>query len=740
MLKITKIAATAAGISISYCGAAIAQTQLPDIVVTTPSPIAAKPALEQAPGPTAPISPPSKKQASPAPNVAPPPKVVAPIVPTPALPAGISLSIAADPTFSATTVIGQRELVAQSAPTVGDALATQPGIASTGFAPGASRPVIRGLGGFRVSVQENGLGTGDVQKLSDDHAVPIDPLAAERIEVVRGPAALRFGSQALGGVVNATNSRIPEAIPQGGFRAMTSGGFNSVNGGREGSGMVEAGAGNFVIHADTFARSAGDYRIPGGRQANTGFDSSGYSLGGSYVVNQGYFGLAYSSFASTYFIPGSEAAARRNHIVLDQTKLTGKGEWRVRDYGIEAIRYWFSALDYKHDEVDGLGSDAIVGSTFLNKQMEARAEVQHKAVATGLGELRGAAGLQWGDRKLSAAGGDGVLLDPTKTRTLAGYVFEELQLTQRLKLQAAARIEQANVRGTASTFPTGLLPPPDDPDQTPANRTFTPKSGSFGLLYSLPLGIVARGTLQHTERAPDATELFYKGPHDATQTFEIGDPALKIEQANTIEFGLKRARGQFRFDASAYHTQFKDFIYKRFTGVKCDGDFASCGAGSELDQIAYAQRNASFYGAEVQTEFDIAPIWHGMWGIEGRYDFVHATFEDKTFVPKITPHRLGGGLFYRDTNWLARVSLLHAFGQNRIASFETPTAGYNLLNAEVSYTMKLDPLAGIARDFVIGIKAENLLDADIRNHVSYKKDEVLQPGRSVRVFGTLKLN
>lgn len=176
------------------------------------------------------------------------------------------------------------------------------------------------------------------------------------------------------------------------------------------------------------------------------------------------------------------------------------------------------------------------------------------------------------------------------------------------------------------------------------------------------------------------------------------------------------------------------------TGATCDDDFASCGTGTELDQVVYAQRDATFYGAELQTELDIAPIWRGMWGIEGRYDFVHATFEDGTFVPKISPHRLGGGVYYRDANWLARISLLHAFSQNQIATFETSTNGYNLLNAELSYTMKLDPFAGANREFVLGVKGENLLDDDIRNHVSSKKDEVLQPGRSVRLFGTVRFN
>ena len=223
-----------------------------------------------------------------------------------------------------------------------------------------------------------------------------------------------------------------------------------------------------------------------------------------------------------------------------------------------------------------------------------------------------------------------------------------------------------------------------------AKRKFLPKSVSAGFLYDLPHGIVARLTAQHVERAPDATELFYKGPHDFTATFEIGTPGLTIEGANTFELGFKRAKGDFRFDASVYHTDFKNFIYKRFTGAKCDDDFASCGIGSELDQIIYSQQDATFYGAELLGELDIARIWRGVWGIDGQYDFVHATFKDGTYVPKMPPHRLGGGIYYRDVHWLARINLLHAFRQDEFAAFDTPTPGYNLLNAELSYTTRFD--------------------------------------------------
>ena len=240
--KHVMVVLAAVGAGVCSPVAAQAQTQLPGITVTTPSPVAPG-AISRAPA-TAP------QQTAPAPDLA-----------------GTGLQISPDQNFVATTVVTPQQLLSQPSSTLGDALAARPGIAATTFAPGASRPVIRGLSGFRVRIQENGLSTGDVSALSDDHAVPIDPLAAGQVEVVRGPATLRYGSQAIGGVVNAVNNRIPTAIPANGILVETRGGFSTVDDGRNGAAIVEAGAGNFVIHADTFARCGQRLRHPHRRGA-----------------------------------------------------------------------------------------------------------------------------------------------------------------------------------------------------------------------------------------------------------------------------------------------------------------------------------------------------------------------------------------------------------------------------------------------------------------------------------------
>ena len=638
-------------------------------------------------------------------------------------------------------MVQQREIAATPGATLADALQYKPGLAASTFAPGASRPVIRGLDNARVRIQENGIGSHDVSTVSEDHAVPIDPFAADQIEVVRGPATLRYGSQAIGGVVNATNGRIPETIPRGGVSAEVRGGLGSVDNGGDGGFKVTAGAGNFAVHADAFRRHAGDYNTPQGRQFNSFVDSDGFSVGTSLVGREGFIGVSFTRFNSLYGIPGADALAERVRIDLTQNKFQSRGEWRVRDFGIEAIRYWFGHSDYAHDEIGFATGSPEVGSRFLNKENEGRIEVQHLPVMTPLGELRGAVGTQIGNRKTTATSFEGdSLLEPARTKSVAAFWFEELQVTRRLRLQAAARIEETKVDGT------GLdLTDPAAPALVAGERTFRPLSASVGALYELPLGIVARLTGQYVERAPDAAELFSKGLHEATGTFEIGNPFLDIESARTAEIGLRKARGQFRFDASLYYTRFHGFIFKQRTGQTCDGTLDTCtpaGGGTELDQVLFQQREATFYGLDSGAQLDVGRIWSGVWGIDAQYDFVRAEFDDAAGgnVPRIPPHRAGAGVYYRDINWFARLGFLHAFDQNRLGDNETPTKGYTLLNADLAYTVETGAQGGMVPEVTIGVKGENLLDDDVRNHVSFKKDEVLLPGQTVRLYGIIKLN
>ncbi|MGD9805953.1 MAG: TonB-dependent receptor [Hyphomicrobiaceae bacterium] len=753
-----KGAALAAAIGCALVSQANAQTQLPGIEVTTPSPVT-KP-IRKSPPARAAKEVQSRPRGTPTPSPT-PAAVSAPPLDEVPLPGSL---VVVDDAFAAITVVTERDLLASPGPTIADTLALRPGITSSTFSPGSNRPVIRGLDTYRVRIQENGIGTADVAALSEDHGVPIDPFAAERVEVVRGPATLRYGSQAIGGVVSVENNRIPMFIPPRGYSAELKGGLSSGDLGRDGAFQVTSGAGNVAVHVDAFKRRTFDYDTPHGTQANTFVDAKGVSLGGSWIWADGFFGVAWTRYQSLYGIPGEEAEEAKPRIDLLQDKLTAKGEWRVRDHGIEAIRLWLGSSryghnevvragahghgdqdehdhDHDHDHVEEMLSGDMIGTRFTNREREARAEVQHMPVRTSFGEFHGAAGIQWGDKRMRGFGVeepvDG-LLDPVATQSMiAGFLFEELEVTRRLRLQAAGRIEGSASEGTGVENPLVAT----DPEKF--SRDFTPVSGSLGMLYELPLGVVARLTAQHTERAPDLGELYSKGVHEATGTFEIGNPDLGVEKANTIELGFKRAKGAFRFDASVFHTVYDGFIFKSFTGRKCDDTLDTCGTGEELDELVFAQRDARFTGAELGGELDVGRVGRGIWGVSGQYDFVRARFEGGDNVPRIPPHRLGAGLYYRDLAWRASLSGLHAFRQNDVFALDvrdTPTNGYTMLNAELAYTFKTTAVVGDPTEMTIGLRGENLLDDDIRNHVSFKKDEVLQPGRTIRLFGSIKLN
>lgn len=644
-----------------------------------------------------------------------------------------------DTTFQSTTGIAGREIERSNAASLADLLSGLPGVASSTFAPGASRPNIRGLDDYRVRVQENDIGTQDASDFSQDHQVPIDPLSADKIEVIRGPATLRYGSQAIGGVVSATNNRIPDALTPGGFSARFKGGASSVDNGLDGATSVDASGSNVAIHADAYARRAGDYRIPGGVQANTRLQSEGQSVGGSYFFDGGYIGTAIQHMTSLYHIPGVIDARENTRIDLEQTKWTSKGEWRAPIDGIDAVRFTFGASDYKHHEL-GIGAGGIDGvqNTIKNRELEARFEMDHASVATALGALTGTWGAQVGHRELGTVGNLGGLLSPTKTDTAAVFAFEQIQFTDTLRLQAAGRIENHLVKGLAPSFPADFLPPPNTFGEEPGRKSFAPKSVSLGLLKNLPWDMVATLTAQRVQRAPAAPELYSRGSDDASGTFVIGNPNLKIETANTAEIGLKRAKGQLRFETSLYYTRYQDFIFKQVTGNFCVDQFFTCGATGPLIQVAYGQRDAIFRGAELAAQLDVTPLGDGMFGVDGQYDIVRATFTDGTNVPRIAPMRLGGGVWWRSAEWYARVGLLHAFTQDDVSLNETPTDGYNLLKAEVSYTHTFTRTDSGPREITIGLAGDNLLNEAIRNHISFKKAEVLQPGLGVRLFTNVR--
>jgi iron complex outermembrane receptor protein len=657
--------------------------------------------------------------------------------PATAVPIGV-LPVATD-TFSPVTVVTQQQIARDQPRTLGDALLDRPGITSSSYAPGAaSRPIIRGLDQARVRIQENGVVNNGVSDLGEDHAVPVNPLVSDRIEVIRGPATLRYGSGAIGGVVSSENNRVPTFIPANGATGQVTTGFSSVDNGRLGAATVDAGADGIAVHADGFKTASDSYAIPGGIQRNSYSDSQGGAVGISAIGDRGFVGIAFSHYDSLYGIPGGVAEQDRTRLNPHQDRVLSRGEYRPLDGPIAVIRYWAGYSVYRHNEI-GIGEDGVEGvqAIFKNREAEGRVELQHVPVFTDFGRLTGALGFQ-SDRRVINSQLES-FLPKTESRANAVYLFEELEIRPGTRLQAAGRYEVDRLSSTAAQFPEGYAPvESQEPFQYALTRRFAPKSASIGVLQDLPFGFVASLNGSYVERGPTGYELFSQGPHDATATFEIGNPQLKKERARTVEASIRRAVGPFRLDATGFYTRYTDFIFRNYTGLFCDGAFASCGSGTENRQIVYQQQNATFYGAEIIGQYDLLPVGDGFFGVEGQFDFVRAKLDNGTNVPRIPPYRLGGGVYVRADGWFARVNLLHAFDHLATGVFETPTPGWDDLRAEVSYTQPLDPRVYGAAEVTVGVQARNLLNDDIRNSASFKKDEILLPGRNVRLFLTAR--
>jgi len=631
------------------------------------------------------------------------------------------------------TVVTREEILASPATSIGGLLADKPGIAASSFAAGASRPIIRGLDNTRVRVQENGIGAGDVSTVSEDHAVPIDPLSAKRVEVVRGPAVLRYGSEAIGGVVNVINNRIPTTMPKGGFEGEASTAYDHVNYGRQGYADLNVATGNVVWHVDTFARKTGNYLIPNQptkRQQHTWTESAGVAGGASVLLENGYIGGSISHYDSEYGIPAPEDPNDPLRISLWQTRFQGAAEFEFSGGPFSGFKADAGYSEYSHGELDAGGSTE---SRFDNREGEVRAELLHRAV----GPFTGALGVHFRKREVKAAGEGGELLAPAHSEALAGFVFEEMPVTDSLKLQFGGRIERVEVKGTALD-----IADPLNPFDFAVSRSFTPVSGSLGLVQSLGGGWVVGATAQHVERAPDLQELFSKGPHEATETFEVGDPTFGKEKARSFEINARREGEDFSFEAALFHTSFDDFIYKQLTGEECDDDgFDTCtphGTGDELDQVFFRQQDATFRGFEAAASATVLRWATGRAGVTGQFDMVRAKLDAGGNVPRIPPMRAGAGVFFEEDRISGQLGFLHAFKQDRIEANETETGSYTNVRAELRYKIMQPTDLNNNIGFEFAVVGENLLNEEIRHHSSFKKNDVLQPGRNIRLVATAR--
>jgi iron complex outermembrane receptor protein len=609
-------------------------------------------------------------------------------------------------------VADRDELTREGGLNVADSLTQIPGVNTTGFAAGAGRPNIRGFDASRVRVLENGLGSFDVSDLSPDHGVPIDPLALQRVEIVRGPATLRYGSQAIGGVVNALNSRIPTALTGGPIRGDLHFAVGSVDGSSEIAGLADGHFGNFAWHLDGVKQDRDSYDIPiaPGTLANSQADGLGYSAGGSFVGSSGYIGGAYVHFESEYGIPAEDA-----FIDMEQDKGLFAAEWRNPFAGFTALRFNAGVSDYKHDEViPGSGP----ASTFIDKQYEIRSEL----VAGAFGPFSAAAiGVQVQNREFQGLGEAEDFLLPSATDSFGIYGFAEVPLGDRLTLEVGARYENTEVEGTPIS---NVL----------TTREFEPVSASAGLLFEATPDLKFGFSAAYSERAPSQVELYARGPHEATATFEIGDPTFDTERALNLEANARLTLPRVTAEFTVFHTSFEGFVFGNLTGVTVD-ELGVPDPLGELDELEYVQRDATLTGGEFQAAVLLASAAGGEVSLDLMADVVRAEFDGGGNVPRIPPVRLGGGLRFEGAIIDAHTRLMHAFDQDDVAASETPTDGYTRLDAGITWHAARHDDGGGVNVSLIG---RNLTDEEIRNHVAFNKDDVVMPGRDVRLVLSLR--
>lgn len=620
-------------------------------------------------------------------------------------------------------------LVRQRGATLGETLESEPGITGSHFGAGASRPVIRGMDGARVRVLTDGAELHDASTISPDHAVVAEPLLATQIEVLRGPSALVHGAGAVGGVVNVLDGKVPTAVPSKGYEGSAEVRAGSAAREKAGAVAVTGGTGPFAVHVEAAGRDAGDYRVgsgwEGGRRVPGSFnDTRSASLGLSWVGESGYLGLAFTRQTARYGLPGHSHGfegchthgnhlhcgahdhdhdhveghddhAQHDHdhdhgavpvVDLRSERIDLRGELRNPFAGVAALRLRGGFTDYVHDEVEG----GEVATTFKNKAHDLRVELQHQPIAG----LRGLVGVRTAERKFSAVGEE-AYVQPTRTRSTGLFLLEEYRLGD-WRIEGALRHDRQSARALDSDV----------------ERSHHGTSASLGAVWRVAPGYSLGTTVTRASRAPTAEELYARGLHMATATYERGDAELRSEISRNVDLTLRKTSGPTTFDVSVYRNSIRHYIHGR-TLDELDG----------LQLLQFSQADATFTGIEGRVRQALTrQIGLTLWG-----DSVRARLDGGGRLPRIAPARVGLKLDAQWQSWQGDIEWLQVARQSRVAPFESATPGYGMLNLGVAYHGG----TSTATPWQVYLKARNLTDRLAYSHVSFIKDAAPLAGRSV---------
>ena len=645
--------------------------------------------------------------------------------------------------LAGTSVLAGDDLARESRAQIGDTLTKLPGVSATSFSPGASRPVLRGFQGERIRVLVDGLGTIDVSNTSPDHGVTVEPIILDRIEVLRGPAVLLFGGQAVGGAVNAIDKRIPRAVPEEPFHLDALATYGSAADERSfGASLDIPLTSKLVLHVDGSYRKSDDLRIGGfvlspglraeqldiaaeeraegnlgeaaeaqelaelrGRIPNTGTETYSFGGGLAYIGEGGSFGVSGSYYNSDYGVParpgaghahgdeegGEEEGEAPVTIGLDQIKVDFRGEVNLEGF-FQALRLRAAYADFKQTEFEG---DEI-GTVFNNQGIESRLEL----VQRDRNGWRGASGVQYVHRDFSAVGAE-AFVPPNVTDQLGLFTLQEVR-TGKIEIEGAARFDKVDVRSQVLGI----------------QRDFNSYSFALGLAYLADDRLRFGVNLNRAQRAPAAEELFSNGAHIATQAFEIGNPDFRTEKSWGGEAYVRWSTPDISFGLTGFYSRFDDFIIDVPTGLEED----------ELPVFQFIQNDAKYYGLEAEASVVFARAAGFTFIADGVADYVHASLDGLGAVPRIPPLRLLGGLEAQSDVLALRAEIEWFDDQRRNASFETDTDGFTLVNASASWK----PL-GVDRGVTLIASANNIFDVVGRRAASFTKDFAPLVGRDFRI-------
>ena len=632
-----------------------------------------------------------------------------------------------------TSVLVSDQLRRNIASTLGATLATTPGVNATYYGPGASRPIIRGLGGDRVRMLDNGVGSLDASNVSPDHNVSVEPLLVDRIEVLRGPATLLYGSSAVGGVVNVIDNRIPATAPAHPVSGRAEFRFDSAARERTGVLAVTAGGPAYALQVNGLRSETDDLRIPGfadpanpadkGTLVNSAISTKSVSVGGTRFGESGSFGVAVSEYDTVYGVPVGEPI----NIDLRQRRADLRAEL-TRPFGFfKAAKLRFGLADYTHSEVNT--TTGLANTTFKNKAYEGRLEM----VQQDTGDLTGTVGLQTSRSNFAAAGVE-VVTPPTLTINHALFVLESYKAGPELTLQFGGRYEFQSIK-LGEVDP--LLPAyPGYTATTGEKRTDHGFSLSAGAVYYPAKDFSLGLSLAYTRRLPVAQEVFSNGPHGGTGAYEVGTAGLGQEASLGFDVTLRKRAGFVTGSVGGFVNKIQGFIFEQRDparyfdeGTGAFRPYPVPPGDSFLPIFQFSAKDAVFYGGEAELSFHLVDTKPDRVHLDLTADYVHARqATDDEPLPRIPPLRFGAALRYATGPWNAGVSVRHSFRQDRVAPGETETAGYTLLGADVSYRFTPSRV-----EWEIFARGSNLTDQDARVSTSFLKDIAPLPGRSVTV-------